>query len=173
MLVLLTPPPAYAEDVRMERVSIRGGLSGSSPIGSKELEHFHQYDVLATVRLPWEWYTESGMVIGTRLGISGGALMAAGDTALITTFAPGLSFGSTNGRFSFEAGGGFALLSQHKFGTQDMGGPFQFTWSVALRTAVYRAIGLGYCFQHLSDATVYGDNGRGVDLHMFEVSYRY
>jgi hypothetical protein len=173
VLGLLAPWPSYAEDVRVLNVSLRGGLSGHSPIGKKEIEQFQQSDVMATTRLPWEWYSESGLGVGTRLVTSGGALRAAGETAFIGTFVPGLAFGPKDGRFSLEIGGGFALLSQHKFGTQDMGGPFQFVWTTALRTAVYKAIGVGYCFQHMSDATFYGANGRGVDVHLFELSYRY
>ena len=100
-------------------------------------------------------------------------MRAAGDTAFITTIFPGFSFGPKDGRYSLDVGGGFALLSQHKYGTQDLGGAFQFTWSLALRALVYGPIGLGYFFQHLSDATMYGDNGRGVDIHLFELAYRF
>lgn len=179
VLGFLAPSPGSAEgvrlfdDVSLYSVSVRGGFSGHSPIGKIELEDFQQYDILAMARLPWEWYSESGWGVGTRWGLSAGAVRAAGDTAFITTFFPGFSFGKKDGRFSLDAGGGFALLSQHRFGTQDLGGAFQFTWNLALRAQVYGPIGLGYCFQHLSDATMYGDNGRGVDQHLFELTYRF
>lgn len=179
ILHFLVPSSSSAEGVRLfegvslSSVSIRGGFSGHSPIGKIELEDFRQYDVLMMARLPWEWYSESGWGVGTTFGVSGGAMQAAGDTAFITTIFPGLSFGPKHGRYSLDIGGGIALLSQHKFGTQDLGGPFQFTWSLALRTQVYGPMGLGYFFQHLSDATMYGDNGRGVDYHLFELTYRF
>jgi Lipid A 3-O-deacylase (PagL) len=179
VLDFLAPAPGSAEGVRLldgvslMSVSVRGGLSGHSPIGKIELEDFHQYDIMAMARLPWEWYSDSGWGVGTRLSVSAGAITAAGDTGLVTTLVPGFSFGPKHGRYSLDIGGGIALLSQHKFGTQDMGGAFQFTWNLALRTQVYGPIGLGYDFQHYSDATMYGDNGRGVDIHLFELTYRF
>lgn len=179
ILDFLVPSTSSAEGVRLfdgvslSSVSVRGGFSGHSPIGKIELEDFRQYDILAMARLPWEWYSESGWGVGTTFGVSGGAMQAVGDTAFITTIFPGLSFGPKHGRYSLDIGGGIALLSQHKFGTQDLGGAFQFTWSLALRAQVYGPIGLGYFFQHLSDATIYGDNGRGVDYHLFELIYRF
>jgi len=179
VLDFLVPAPSSAEgvrlfdDVSLLSVSVRGGFSGHSPIGKIELEDFQQYDIMAMARLPWEWYSESGWGVGTRLAASAGAITAAGDTGLVTTIAPGFSFGPKHGRYSLDIGGGFALLSQHKFGTQDMGGAFQFTWNIALRAAVYGPIGLGYDFQHYSDATLYGENGRGVDIHLFELTYRF
>lgn len=179
ILVFLAPATSSAEGVRLfdgvslSSVSVRGGLSGHSPIGKIELEDFQQYDIMAMARLPWEWYSDSGWGVGTRLSVSAGAITAAGDTGLVTTLVPGFSFGPKHGRYSLDIGGGFALLSQHKFGTQDMGGAFQFTWNLALRTQVYGPIGLGYDFQHYSDATMYGDNGRGVDIHLFELTYRF
>ncbi|MGQ0812806.1 MAG: acyloxyacyl hydrolase [Nitrospiraceae bacterium] len=172
-LFTLAPLLVQAEDAQSLSVGVRAGFSGMSPIGELETEHFHQYDVMAIFELPWEWYSQSGWGVGTRLLTSAGALRAAGETGFIGTLVPGFSFGKKDGWVSLELGGGAALLSEYKFGSQNMGGPFQFVWDVGVRSKIYRGVGVAYWFQHMSDATIYGDNGRGVDLHMVGVTYRY
>ena len=172
-LFFLFPWLSQAKEIRLNSIGVRGGVSGSSPIGEKESEYFQEYDVIAHWSLPWGRYSESGWGIGTRLMGSAGGLMAGGDVAFISTVVPGLVFGKNDGWFSIEAGGGGALLSQHHFANQNLGGTFQFVWDLAARAKVYGGIGAGYWFHHLSDATLYGDNGRGFDLHMIEVSYRF
>jgi Lipid A 3-O-deacylase (PagL) len=173
MLLLLTPTPSQAEEIRLNSIGVRGGVSGSSPIGRQETEYFQQYDVMANWSLPWELYSESGWGVGTRVMGTVGAVTAAGDTAFVSTIVPGLVFGKKDGWLSMEIGGGFALFSQHQFAHQNLGGVFQFVWDYAIRAKVYKGIGVGYWFHHTSDATLYGDNGRGYDLHMIEISYRF
>lgn len=174
-LVLFVSAPwlSQAEEIRLNSIGVRGGISGSSPIGEKETEYFQEYDVMANWSLPWEWYSESGWGVGTRLMGSVGAVTAEGDTAFISTLVPGFVFGKKDGWLSLEVGGGGALLSQHHFAHQDMGGAFQFVWDTAVRAKVYGGVGVGYWFHHMSDAGLYGHNGRGFDLHMIEVSYRF
>lgn len=172
-LFLVPPQLIQAETIHLESIGLRGGVSGSSPIGKQETQYFEGYDVMANWSLPWGSYTESGWGIGTRLMGSLGALQASNDTAFIATMVPGVVLGKKDGWLSLEVGAGFALLSQHHFENQNMGGAFQIVGDIALRAKVYKGIGVGYWFHHLSDATMYGDNGRGVDLHMFELSYRF
>ena len=134
---LVSPSLTHAEDTRLISVGVRAGFSGSSLIGEVETEYFQQSDVLAIFGLPWEWYGQSGWGIGTRLQVSAGALRAAGETGFIGTFIPGIAFGKKDGWFSIEGGGGAALLSNYKFGSQNLGGPFQFVWDIGVRAAVY------------------------------------
>ena len=172
-LFLFVPWLSQAEEIRLNSIGIRGGASGSSPIGSKETQYFQEYDVMANWSLPWEWYSQAGWGVDTRLLGSVGAVTASGDTAFISTLVPGFVFGKKDGWLSLELGGGVGLLSQHQFPHQDVGGDFEFVWETAVRAKVYRGIGVGYWFRHMSDATLYGDKGRGFDLHMLEVSYRF
>ena len=172
-LFLLAPCLSQAEEIRLSSIGIRGGVSGSSPIGKLETQYFQEYEVMANWSMPWEWHSASGWGVGTRLMGSVGAVTASGDTAFVTTLVPGFVFGRKDGWLSLEVGGGGALLSQHRFAHQNMGGTFQFVWDTALRAKVYRGIGLGYWFHHLSDASLYGHDAHGFDLHMLEVSYRF
>ena len=173
MCSLFVSSPSQAEEIRLNSIGVRGGVSGSSPIGKKETEYFQQYDVMADWSMPWEWYSASGWGVGTRLMGTVGAVTAAGDTALVTTLIPGFVFGKKDGWLSLELGGGGALFSQHRFANQSLGGTFQFVWDTGVRAKVYGGLGLGYWFHHTSDASLYGSDARGFDLHMIEISYRF
>lgn len=122
MCSLFVSSPSQAEEIRLNSIGVRGGVSGSSPIGKKETEYFQQYDVMADWSMPWEWYSASGWGVGTRLMGTVGAVTAAGDTALVTTLIPGFVFGKKDGWLSLELGGGGALFSQHHFTNQSLGG---------------------------------------------------
>lgn len=172
-LVVLFPWPCQAEGIHLESLGIRGGVSGNSPIGEKESENFQEYDVMANWLMPWDWYSRSGWGVATRVMTSMGGLKSNGDTSFIATLVPGFIFGKKDGWLSLEVGGGGGLLSQYQFATQNMGGTFQFVWDMALRADVYKGIGVGYWFHHLSDASLYGSDAHGVDLHMIELSYRF
>lgn len=167
------PSRAISGEVSLMSVSLRYGLSGSSPIGEQTQTDFHQYDVAATLRLPWQWYHSSGWGLSTRLVLSGGALIGANETNLIATAVPVVAFGSRDERFSIDMGGGGALLSDYKFGAQNFGGPFQFVWTFGVNLGLFGPVGVAYHFQHYSDATIYGHDSRGVDLHLFEIGYRF
>jgi len=169
----LAPALGHSEDTRLLSVGVRAGFTGDAPIGEQGGPYFRQYDAVAYLALPWESYSDSGWGIGTRFLISAGALDAADETGFISTFVPGISLGRKDGLISLEAGGGIALLSETKFGTQDFGGPFQFVWNLGARIALYGPLGAGYWYQHISDATIYGSSSRGLDLHLVELSYRY
>ncbi len=173
MCCLLAPSPSQAEEIRLNSIGVRGGVSGSSPIGKKETEYFQQYDVMANWSMPWEWYSASGWGVGTRLMGTVGAITASGDTAFVTTLTPGFVLGKKDGWLSLEVGGGGAFLSQHNFANQNMGGHFQLVADMAVRAKVYRGIGVGYWFHHISDAGLYGRDNRGADFHMIEFSYRF
>jgi hypothetical protein len=41
-----------------------------------------------------------------------------------------------------------------------------------LRIPVYGALGISYRMAHMSDAEIYG-NGKGVDMHMLELTYNF
>jgi hypothetical protein len=173
-LILLTLSPSHADELRPLNVALRGGVTGPTVLGSESAEDFQQYDVSFAAGLPWSWYSESGWGIGTRVMASVGALTAAGDTAFLTTLVPGVFLGPRNGVLSLDVGAGFALLSRQEFGRQDFGGNFQFalTFGLTLPVPFTERFGIGYRFHHLSDAKLY-DHGKGVDMHMLELTYKF
>jgi hypothetical protein len=158
----------------VESLALRGGVSGSSPIGEEQRLNFQQADIAVTAHLPWEWEVGSGWMLGSRLLGSAGVLRGGSETNSLVTFVPlDLVFGRKDGLLAIDMGGGGALLADHKFGRQDFGGPFQFVWTFGVTGRLVGPLGVGYHFQHYSDATLYGSDSRGVDIHLFELVYRF
>lgn len=173
VLCLLAPWPSRAEDLRWLSVGMRARVSEETVLGDVQPEAFQEYDAVASFGLPWGRYSQSGWGAGTRLMASAGALRGAGETALVISLIPVLALGSQDGRFTLDLGIGGALLSKHRFGTQDYGGPFQFALTLGAGVPLYERLGLGYRFLHYSDAGIYGSHTTGADFHMVEFTYRF
>ena len=154
-------------------VSIRATFSSIDVVGAVAPEEFREYGVAANIRLPWARYAQSGWGAGIRLMASAGALYGAGETALVVSLIPLRALGSQDGRFTLDMGAGGALLSRHHFGTQDFVGYFQFALTAGLSVPLFKRFGVGYRFQHYSDAGMYGPSNTGADMHMLELTYRF
>lgn len=163
---------ARAGEFAFESIRVRGGVSGGSPLGRERRSDFNQIDLAATARLPWEKELGGGWILGTRMLASIGALRGANESNGIMTVVPlDIVLGRKDGLVAIDMGGGGALLSDSKFGRQNFGGPFQFVWTFGITSRVAGPLGVGYHFQHYSDATLYGQDSRGVDLHLIELIY--
>ena len=169
---LLVPRLSHSADLHLSSLSLRARVFGATVLGEPQPEEFQEYDVAANFGLPWERYSESGWGMGTRLMVSAGIMRGGGETALIVSLIPELILGSADGRFTLDLGAGGALLSRHRFGRQDYGGPFQFALTAGVGVPFYKNLGLGYRFLHYSDAGVNGPDTIGADFHMIEFSYR-
>ena len=113
-----------------------------------------------------------GWMLGTRMLASIGALRGADETNGIMTVVPlDIVVGRKDGLIAIDVGGGGALLSDYKFGRQNFGGAGQFVWTFGVTSRLAGPLGVGYHFQHYSDATLYGQDSRGVDLHLIELIY--
>ena len=171
-LIVMLPSHSRAGEVLLESFQVRGGFSGGSPIGEEETENFYQGDVALSVRLPWQWEVGSGWIFRTRMLGSAGVLRGAQDTAGVFTFVPvDVAFGRKDGLVTIDMGAGGGLFTRQTFGIQDFGGPFQFVWTFGITSRFAGPFGAGYHFQHYSDATIYGSESRGTDVHLFEVIY--
>ncbi len=154
-------------------VNIRATLSSTDVVGDMAPEEFREFGVSANFRLPWVWYSQSGWGAGTRLMASTGALSGGGENALVVSLIPLVAFGSQDGRFTLDMGAGGALLSRHRFGTQDYGGYFQFALTAGVSLPLFERLGVGYRFLHYSDAGMNGPHTTGADMHMLELTYRF
>lgn len=171
-LIVMVSSVGTSGEFTLESFQLRGGLSGGSPLGEEQIEKFYQGDAALAARLPWEWDVGSGWLFRTRVLGSAGVLRGGHDTAGVFTFVPlDIAFGRKDGLVTIDMGGGGGLFTRHTFGTQDFGGPFQFVWTFGITSRFAGPFGAGYHFQHYSDATVYGSQSRGTDLHLFEVIY--
>ena len=171
-LTVFLPGLGHAKETELLSIGIRGGLNSETlGIPPTEKEDFEQYDVFAVVGTPWGWDFSSGWEVRFRLNVAAGALRAAGDVGFIGEVGPGLAFTKTDWRLTFDIGGGGAYLSREKYGRQDIGGPVQIIGHGGITYHLPWRISAGYGLHHMSDASIYGSNNRGVDLHMLELSY--
>jgi len=172
LTIFLAATSAIAEGFRLESLSVRAGLSGSSVIGKDQQTDFNQIDLALAARLPWEWRVGSDWLFATRALTSAGALRGSGETNGVFTLVPfDVMFGRRDGLIAVDMGVGGALLTDQKFGDQNFGGAFQFVWTFGVTSRLAGPVGLGYHFQHYSDAGMYGSDSRGVDLHLLELIY--
>jgi hypothetical protein len=171
-LIFMIPSVAASGEVALESFHVRGGFSGGSPLGEEQREKFYQGDVALTARLPWAWEVGYGWLFRIRTLGSAGVLKGGQDTSGVFTFVPlDIAFGRKDGLVTIDMGGGVGLFTRHTFGSQDFGGPFQFVWTFGITSRFAGPFGAGYHFQHYSDATIYGSQSRGTDLHLFEAIY--
>lgn len=131
-------------------------------------------DVFWSWRTPFAWEFTRGWDIGWRLNTSLGLIQGQGEVGGVATIVPTLTLGDTGNVFALEGGAGAALFTRWEYGdVEDFGGPMQFILDVGINFRVYEHLGLGYRFQHWSDAGIHGDDNRGVEMHMLELSYRF
>ena len=174
VLCVLAPGSSQAEDLHsLISVGVRARVGGERILGDEQPEAFREYDVVASIRLPWERYYPSGWGVGTRLLASAGLLQGAEDKAFAFSLIPVLAVGSQDGRFVLDLGAGGAWLSRHTFQQQDYGGHFQFALTLGVSVPLYGQLGVGYRFLHYSDAGIHGKDTIGADFHMVEFTYRF
>ena len=162
---------SHAQDFDLEVVGFRGGANSNTlGIPPTEKEDFEQFDAFVAMKIPGGWSYKSGWEIGFRLNGSVGVLQGGGDEGFIGTLSPGIVFRKPDWRLTIDGGPGLGFLTQEHYGRQDIGGPVQIIGHGALTIDLGSNLALGWRFHHMSDAGMYGTN-RGVDLHLFELSY--
>jgi hypothetical protein len=172
-LSLLASAPSHAADFELLSVGVRARVGEKRVLGEVAPESFRAYDVMATIRLPWEAQLPASLSLHTRLLASAGALHGADKTALTLSLIPALAVGTAGGGFTLDAGIGLAALSEHRYAQQDFGGPLQFALTLGASVAVHERVAVGYRFMHYSDAGAWGKGTTGADFHMIELSYRF
>lgn len=172
-LSVLVSPPGHAQDAGLLTLGPRVGVGGDSPLGEEQKEDFEQYDIAATFALPWGWQGGSGWGLDTRLIASAGELRAAGSTGFMGTLVPDLAVSALDGGITIDIGIGAAFFGRHKYGVQNFGGPVQILATTGIGFLFYQTLFAGYRFQHFSDATIYGSDSLGADMHLLELSYKY
>lgn len=164
---------AQAEILDVKDLRIRWRVSDSTTLGKPAPEEFEAYDIAGQFYLPWLRYPIGSWSTGTRLMVSGGWISGQDNSALIVSAIPLLTLTSENERVVFDAGAGAAFMNRQQFGEQDFGGLFQFGLTVGIRFPIYDNFGVGYRFQHYSDAGIHSNTSIGADFHMVELSYQF
>ena len=165
--------PARASDLDLLSVALRAKVGERRVLGKEQPLSFDEYDVAATLRLPWEGKAWSAWDVSARLLGSAGLLRGPAQNAFVASAIPALAVVNRDLQLAVEFGVGLALLSRHDYGAQDYGGPLQFALTFGVSVPVHRRIGIGYRFMHYSDAGAYGSHTIGADFHMLEVIYHF
>jgi hypothetical protein len=169
MICFFSSGSCLAESMSWYALGVRYGTND----GIDKKTDLKRYEVFGVFNLPWSWQLAPNVDLDTRLIASAGVLDGEGDSGFIGTLSPGIAFTDRNKRFSFELSGGVAVIPDYRLGGEDFGGPLQFTFGAGIGIRLFKHIGLGYRIQHFSDAGLFGSDNRGVDMQLFELSYRF
>jgi hypothetical protein len=169
----LAESPARAADWDLLSVGVRVHVGEQRVLGKDQPEAFDEFDLVASVRMPWKGRSWSAVEMSARLLASAGVLRGADETAFVASVIPALAFTHRRVPVTIDFGAGLALLSQYRYGSQDYGGPLQFALTFGIGIPLYRPVGIGYRFMHYSDAGAYGPHTIGADLHMLELTYAF
>ena len=164
-LVLATG--SEAETFSLATAGLRGAMCANP-----KSQTFEQAEIFGTFNLAWRWNWGSGWHVQTRLDAAGGALHGHSDDAFIGSAGPDFVLGHERVPLNLEFGVSPTLLSHHEFGTMDFGTPLQFTTHVGLNWEFSEHFGVGYRYQHMSNAG-FSNHNPGLNLHGLMVYWRF
>jgi hypothetical protein len=159
--------PSKSPAVDLKVLGLRGGISDN-----RNDEDFRQFEGFAVWSLPWVWQFASDWRIGTFLEVNAGLLHGGGESAFVGSAGPGINITGFGDKIDIPMGVNATIISDHTFGDEDFGGPFQFTSHIGLDYYFTRHFMMGYRLQHMSNAGIYSPNP-GVNIHMLAVGYRF
>jgi hypothetical protein len=167
VLISFVPQPLSADEIAWRSVGLRGGINDN-----RNAENFEQYEGFATWRLPWSRRWDSGWMLGTYLETNAGVLRGSGESAFVGSIGPGIYIKGLKEILEISMGINPTIISKHKFGDENLGGPIEFTSHIGLNLNFTRHFTIGYRLQHMSNAGLYKHNP-GINMHMIEVGYRF
>lgn len=176
-LFVLFPGVSHSQEPKKFEIisaGIRGGLNlkhGGIPPGEKE--DFHVIEAFTVLGFPGSWEWPNGWETRYTWHFTAGILRGAGDEGFIGTTGPAVSFTNWDWRVTLDFGTGAAFVSDEKYGRQDFGGPVQIIGHGGVVYHFPQQVSFGWRFRHFSDATLYGNHNRGIDMHFLELSYRF
>ena len=159
--------PGYcAAETFLRSVGVRAGQSATATEN-----YFHQYEATAVCQLPWELRTRSGWGVATQLDAAAGTLRGEGHGGFIGSAGPGFNLGRNGFPVEMDFGVSAAVLSRDSFGNRDFNGKVQFISHIGIDFRLGEKVGLGYRFQHMSNAGMNGGANPGLNMHMLEVNW--
>ncbi len=167
LLISSATQSAAVNDVGWRSVGLRAGIDDN-----RNDEDFKQYEGSASWLLPWHRQWDSGWRFGTYLEASAGVLRGGGESGFVGSIGPGLYLTGFNNKLDISMGINPTIISKHKFGDENLGGPVEFTSHIGLNLNFARHFTIGYRLQHMSNCVIYEHNP-GLNMHMIEVGYRF
>lgn len=143
-----------------------GFRAGTKATGDTVL---HEYELFTTYVLPWGLGEPGGWELLTKVDGTAGMLHGDGHNGLIVSAGPGIGVKSPVVPLELEGGIRAAFLSQDTFGGRDLNGNVQFISHIGLNLRIAGPIGVGYNFQHMSNADMNGTINPGLNMHMISL----
>ena len=167
VLIGFAPQPLFGKGSVWRSTGLRGGVNDN-----RNDENFNQYEGFASWSLPWIWHPSLNLTIGTYLEANAGILRGGGESGVVGSIGPGLYFTGFNNKLDISMGVNPTIISKHKFGDENLGGPIAFTSHIGLNLNFGRHFTIGYRLQHMSNGVIYKHNP-GLNMYMIEVGYRF
>lgn len=167
VLIGFAPRPLCGDEIVWRSIGLRGGVDDN-----RNDEDYKQYEGFASWSLPWIWHPSLNWTIGTYLEANAGILRGGGESGFVGSIGPGIFFTGFNNKLDISMGINPTIISKHKFGDENLGGPVEFTSHIGLNLNFARHFTIGYRLQHMSNCVIYEHNP-GLNIHMIEVGYRF
>jgi len=148
-------------------VGVRGGSSFEGDAGD-----FQQMDVYAGRYLPWLWGSTNGLYCKPRWEASAGWLHDEGKEGVVVTTGPVIELRVKKFPVTLEGGVYLSALSRYQFPDRDLGGWYEFTDHVGINWHITKEFTVGWRFQHMSNAGIYGKNP-GLNLQMLSAAWSF
>lgn len=158
------PAPAAAQNNGWQALGVRAGVSATGDAT------IHQYELFGTYLLPWGIGKEEKWRLATKANGAAGVMHGAGRTGVIVSLGPGLGLSRGGVPLELDAGVSVAFLSEDTFDGRDLNGNVQFISHLGVNFRPRMSpVGVGYDFQHMSNADLNGTGNPGVNLHMISL----
>lgn len=160
------PGPSLAAQALWSSAGVRGGFSADN-----KDHHLSQIEAFGVYQLPWEMRADSGWGANTQVQLAAGLLSSAGDHGFIGSVGPALNLGKPGFPLEIDLGVSVAVLTRDTFRDRDYNGYAQFISHGGLNYRFSQGMGIGYRFQHMSNAGMNGHSNPGVDMHMISLNW--
>lgn len=158
------PPQPW---LRWDTLGLRYGFSATSIS-----DGFQQGEVTAHWLMPWHFRVGKSWIVQTGIEASAGVLTGRTEEGFVGTCGPRFLLGPAGTHFHLDLGVAPTLLGRDEFDDVNFGVVFQFTSHAGVAWDISRRCGVGYRFQHMSNAGI-SDNNPGLDLHSIGFSFRF
>ncbi len=152
-IALGRPGPATAADADWGVDSV-GVYGGAEPEGD---EDYRQVEGLLNLSTPFAWGRADGLQLATQIQVAAGAAWTDDDTAFTGGAGPRLLLRYGSLPLWLEIGSRAGVITEDRWGGDDLGGAFQFTSHAAIGVELSR-VRIGVRMQHTSNAGIYDEN---------------
>jgi hypothetical protein len=162
-LLLALPQRSAAAEAGWRSIGLRGGVNATG-IGT-----VHQDEIFASYELPWQVGSGRAWTLRTKANGALGWLHGGGNDGCIISVGPGLGVEWDHFPVELDGGVSAAFLTEDTFGPRDLNGDVQFISHIGVNFRLLDSLGVGYNFQHMSNASMNGNKNPGINMHMFSL----